>query len=334
MKALRYAIPFLFLALVPLGTLLGGIWTFLPIAALPVILAGFDGLFGVESPGTINADRIAYRLTPWLYIPLQIAVTGWAAVIIVHLSILESIGLTLSVGLTAGIFGMLAAHEMVHSRSPGERALRLTFLAGVGYMQFRIAHIHGHHGRAATPQDSATARRGESAYRFVLRSAFGQTREAWQFEAERLRRRGKAIFSSSNRMLGYFFIEALVLFAVSFLGWKAFAFFAAQSVLAIVLLEFFNYIAHYGLMRRPLPSGELEPLAARHSWNSSRRMNNWTLLNMGRHSDHHRVTPRHYQCLEPLPDSPELPFGYAGAILTALLPPLWRRVMDPKVDAW
>ena len=28
--------------------------------------------------------------------------------------------------------------------------------------------------------------------------------------------------------------------------------------------------------------------------------------------------------------APELPLGYAGSILLALVPPLWRRVMDEK----
>jgi alkane 1-monooxygenase len=336
MKALRYAIPLLFLAMVPLGFTLGGMWTFLPLGALPLSLAGLDWALDVQRSAVANTDSVNYRLLPWLYIPLQILVIVWAAFAIARPSTtpLESIGLTLSVALTAGIFGMLTAHEMVHSRRAGERALGLTMLAFMLYMQFRIAHIQGHHRRAATPQDSATARRGEGVYRFVLRSAFGQFREAWAFETERLHRRGEAAFTPSNRMLQYIAVEAVVFAGFALLGWKALAFFVVQSLLSIALLEFFNYIAHYGLMRRAQPSGRLEPLGARHSWNSSRRMNNWSLLNMGRHSDHHRSPARHYQCLEALPDSPELPSGYAGAILLALVPPLWRRTMDPRVDAW
>jgi alkane 1-monooxygenase len=103
--------------------------------------------------------------------------------------------------------------------------------------------------------------------------------------------------------------------------------------LGIVLLELFNYIAHYGLERRRRPAGGFERIAPRHSWNSLRRMNNWSLFNMGRHSDHHRRPTREYQRLRAEPDAPQLPFGYAGAILCALIPPLWRGVMDPRVDA-
>jgi alkane 1-monooxygenase len=262
-------------------------------------------------------------------------VTAWAAFLIARpgVNLVEAIGLTVSVGVTAGIFGILAAHEMVHSPVAAERALGLVLLASVGYMHFRIAHIHGHHVHAATFKDPATARRGEGAYRFIVRSVSGQVREAWAFETARLRRGGRRVFGPGNRVLLYFAIEALLGAGVAFLGPRSLAFFVGQAVLAVALLEMFNYIAHYGLARRPLGGG-LERLGPRHSWNSSRRMNNWSLFNMGRHSDHHRRPTQAYQRLEIEPDAPELPTGYAGAILLALTPPLWRKVMDPRVDVW
>lgn len=336
MKALRYSIPFLFLATVPVGFALGGVWSFLTIAVVPACLAGLDWLLGVAPSNDPSPASVPYRVLPWLYIPLQVAVIGWAALEIASpgISSLESVGLTVSVGLTAGIFGMLVAHEMVHSPRALERTLGLFMLASVGYMQFRIAHIHGHHAHAATPEDAATARRDESAYRFILRSALGQLCEAWRFEADRLRRRGAAVLGPANRMLWYFAVEGLVALGAALLDLRSLGFFLAESALAIALLELFNYIAHYGLMRRDLPSGRRERLGPRHSWNSSRRMNNWSLFNMGRHSDHHRLPARPYQCLEALAEAPELPTGYAGAILLALVPPLWRTVMNPRLDLW
>jgi alkane 1-monooxygenase len=54
---------------------------------------------------------------------------------------------------------------------------------------------------------------------------------------------------------------------------------------------------------------------------------------MGRHSDHHRHMARSYESLEPLAGAAELPSGYAAALLTALIPPLWRRTMDPRAKA-
>jgi alkane 1-monooxygenase len=336
MTALRFGLPFAFLASAPLGFALGGAWAYLTLALTPLALCTFDLVLGFEPETEAPPGALRYRLLPYLYIVLQVALTAWAAAMIARpgASLIAAVGLTLSVGITAGIFGILAAHEMVHSPLAAERGLGLALLASVGYMHFRIAHIHGHHVRAATPADPASARRGEGAYRFILRSVAGQVREAWTFEAARLRRGGRRVFAPANRMLLYFALEGLLAAAIAAFSLRALAFWAAQAGLAVAMLELFNYIAHYGLARRPLPGGGLERLADRHSWNSSRRMNNWSLFNMGRHSDHHRRSTAAYQRLELEADAPELPTGYAGAILLALTPPLWRRVMDPRVDAW
>lgn len=336
MRTLRFSIPFLFLASAPLGFVLGGVWAFLTVALVPVALCTFDMVLGFEARSEAPAGGRRYRALPYLYIALQVAVTAWAAFAIggPGVSLVEAVGLTVSIGVTAGIFGILAAHEMVHSPVPAERGLGLVLLASVGYMHFRIAHIHGHHVHAATFRDSATARRGEGAYRFIVRSVVGQLREAWTFETARLRFGGRRVFGPANRMLIYFAVEVLIVGVVACLGLHSLAFFVSQAVLAVALLEMFNYIAHYGLTRRPQASGGLERLGPRHSWNSSRRMNNWALFNMGRHADHHRRPTQAYQRLEVEPDAPELPTGYAGAILLALTPPLWRRVMDPRVEVW
>jgi len=335
MNALKYSAPFAFLGSVPLGFALGGAWSFLTVLAMPLAIAGLDGVLG-EAPATEPApEGRAWRLLPQVYIALQIATGAWAAWAATRPSTtaIEAVGLALSVGFTAGVFGFVAAHEMVHSASAGERALGLCLLATVGYMQFRIAHVHGHHLRAATRQDPATARRGESVYAFMLRSLAGQMGEAWAFEARRLRRRGRPVLGPGNRLLRYLAVEAAVLAAAAaLLGPRGAAFVIAQAVVAVFLVEAFNYVAHYGLERRMTDAGRPERLGAEHSWNSSRRMNNRALFNMGRHSDHHRRPARGYERLEPMAGARELPTGYAGAMLLALAPPIWRRVMDARLD--
>src|SRR6202012_502844 len=120
-------------------------------------------------------------------IPLQIAVTISGAVIAARADsgFVAIVGLALAVGTVAGIFGMLAAHEMIHSRHSLERALGLAMLASTSYMHFRLSHIRTHHRLAGTLADPATARRGESAYRFVIRSVIGQFRAAYDGERGR-----------------------------------------------------------------------------------------------------------------------------------------------------
>ena len=70
-----------------------------------------------------------------------------------------------------------------------------------------------------------------------------------------------------------------------------------------------------------------------HSWNAAQVLTNRLLFDLQRHSDHHAAAGRPYQTLRHYEDVPQLPTGYAGMVLLALAPPLWFRVMNPKVLA-
>jgi alkane 1-monooxygenase len=134
-------------------------------------------------------------------------------------------------------------------------------------------------------------------------------------------------------VLLYGAIEALLLLVGAIGSPRVLAFVVLVALIAITLLETFNYVAHYGLLRGIGPDGRVERLAPNHAWNVRKRMNNAALFNMGRHSDHHRVMTRAYGELEPVARAAELPSGYASALLMALVPPLWRRVMDRRAIA-
>lgn len=60
-------------------------------------------------------------------------------------------------------------------------------------------------------------------------------------------------------------------------------------------------------------------------------MANVFLFHLQRHSDHHANPRRRYQSLRSFDEAPELPGGYGTMLVLALVPPLWRRVMDPRV---
>ncbi len=326
---LFYAGPFLLLASIPAFYYgLGPAGPLLTIALLLLALIGAefisprgDVIRGASNPGH-------YRALFYAYVPLQLVSIAWAIDQVSHASALGVASLLISVGITTGVFGMLAAHELVHSRSRGERVLGGIMLGGMVYRHFRIAHVHFHHRYAATERDSATARLGEGFYAFLIRTVSGQFRESWQFERSRLNGKGvlgnRAMFDAAVTLV----ICAVVL---ALWRWPGMAFFLAQSFVAITVLELFNYIAHYGLMRKAPAHGKLEPLADHHSWNSSNVLVNLLIFNMGRHSYHHRKPSASYQDLQFVRAAPELPAGYAGSILLALVPPLWRRVMDGRV---
>lgn len=329
---LKYIFPFLALAAVPLLQRCGLVALMLPLLLL-AFLCG-DAVLGSQRTTRALGSLFAYRLLPWLYIPLQLGVLLWGAVAAGATAEVESfVALAAAIGVVAGIFGMLAAHDMIHSRQRLERMLGLAMLAPLGYMHFRISHLQGHHRLAATPDDPATARQGETAYHFFWRSIPGQWRQAKRMESARLAARGLPL--RAHRLLHYAAIEAAVALSVAtLLGWRALLFQLLVSTIAVLILELFNYVAHYGLMRQPLPEGGIEKLGPQHSWNTPRRFNNWALFNGGHHSDHHRAPARPYQHLRPLPATPQLPFGYAGSLsLALLLPPAWHWIMDRRLSA-
>jgi len=321
-KVLRYCGPFLFLFSVPVFYYgLGPAGPFLTVAALLLALMLAE-VFSRRGDSPAETGK-GFRLLIWLYIPAQLGALVWGV------AISEQAGtgfaaLAVALGVTTGVFGVLAAHEAVHSGDRREALLGAALLTGMSYRHFRIAHIHGHHRWAGTEKDSATARLGESFYHFLPRTLWGQVREAWRFE----RRRG------GKRLLLDFMLMAGLCAAIGFcIGGRALLFFLCQSAMAILVLELFNYVAHYGLVRIRNPAGKLEVLHDHHSWNSSNVLANALIFNMGRHSHHHQRPASSYHTLKARP-APELPLGYAGSILLALAPPLWRHVMDARALQW
>lgn len=330
---LKHSIPFLALATIPLLVRSGASGCWLLLLSLLTIFIGLDLALGEDAGDRPAAgNSLAYRCLPWLYIILQLAVILWGAAAASRAAgVANILALAVTIGAVAGVFGMLAAHEMIHARHPAERALGLAMLAALGYMHFQISHLRGHHRLAATAADPATARRGESAYRFLLRSIAGQWRQAWRCESRRLVRQRRPL--AAHRLLHYAALQATIVLALGLgLGGRALLYQAAMCGMAVVILELFNYVAHYGLLRRVLPDGSLEKLGPQHSWNVRRRFDNWALFNGGRHSDHHRAPARRYHRLVAVPGAPLLPMGYAGSLCLALIPPLWRRVMDAALS--
>jgi len=306
-----------------------------PLLILPLILFLLLGSELVARRGAVPAALqapVRYRLLPLAYIPFQLAVIAWATIASAHAEAVGIAALVLSIGLTTGIFGMLTAHELVHSKDRREQFWGALMLTGMAYRHFRVAHIFGHHRWAATERDAATARRGESFYAFLIRTVPSQVAEAWQFEQARCHKfRAPWLHNRVTHDLAI----ALIVFALAagLAGPRGLVFLVLESVVAIAVLEMFNYVAHYGLIRDRDAGGRLEPFAPHHSWNSSNVLANPIIFNMGRHSDHHTRPSVPYQTLRYIEEAPELPAGYAGSILLALIPPLWRRIMDPKVEA-
>jgi len=202
------------------------------------------------------------------------------------------------------------------------------------YGHFWIEHNRGHHRDVSTPEDPASARMGESIYRFACREIPGAFGRAWAIEAERLERRGRSAWSRANHILQSMALAAVLqLGLLVTLGWKMIPFLAVHNVLAWWQLTSANYIEHYGLLRVRDAQGRYERCRPHHSWNSNHVFSNLVLFHLERHSDHHAHPLRRYQSLRHFDDLPTLPNGYFGSYLLAYVPWLWFRVMDPRLLA-
>ncbi|MFL5900795.1 MAG: alkane 1-monooxygenase [Solirubrobacterales bacterium] len=294
------------------------------------------GLDATNPPDSVlkwlEQDRY-YRWCTYLYIPVQytglvLACWLWSSG---ELSTLESLGLALTMGVVGGI-GINTAHELGHKRDGTERWLSRVALAQTGYGHFFIEHNRGHHVRVATPEDPASSRLGESFWAFLPRTVKGSLTSAWGIEAARLDRMGKSRWTLRNDVIGAWAMT-VVLFAgltVAF-GPVVLPYLLIQAVLGFSLLEVVNYLEHYGLRRQKREDGRYERCLPEHSWNSNNVASNVLLYHLQRHSDHHANPTRRYQALRHVDEAPQLPTGYAGMIVLAWVPPLWRRVMDPRL---
>jgi alkane 1-monooxygenase len=291
----------------------------------------------------LESDRY-YRWITYLFLPIQyvgfVLAFVWAAkpewLGVAELSTLDQVGLAVSIGAIGGI-GINTAHELGHKKESHERWLSKIALAQSFYGHFYIEHNRGHHVRVATPEDPASSRFGENFYQFWPRTVVGSLKSAWRLEKKRYARKGKHPFRIGNDVLNAWLMSAVlwgVMIAV--LGIGILPLLVIQAVVGFSLLEVVNYMEHYGMLRQKVGVGErqrYERVDPSHSWNSNNIATNVLLYHLQRHSDHHANPTRRYQTLRDFEESPVLPTGYAGMIVLAIVPAIWRRVMDPRVVA-
>ncbi|KVK73204.1 alkane 1-monooxygenase [Burkholderia sp. MSMB1498] len=337
--ALTITLPLL-AALLALWTGWHIFWWFGPLFAFGVIPV-LDLLIGVDSENPpesvvsqLESDRY-YRYV--VYLATFIVYVAFAGAIWIvatkSLAWYDYLGFALSLGAATGI-SINTAHELGHKTSPFERWLAKITLAPVAYGHFFVEHNRGHHVRVATPNDPASARYGESFWVFLPRTVTGSVASAWRLERERLARGGRSVWTWRNEVLqAWAMTVAMWGAAIAFGGAKVIPFLLIQAAYGASLLEVVNYVEHYGLGRKQLPTGRYERCTPQHSWNSNHVVTNLFLYQLQRHADHHANPTRSYQALRHFDDSPQLPAGYAAMILLAYVPPLWFSVMNPRVVA-
>ena len=335
---LRYLLAAFLLALPVIGQLNGasGKLSLIFLVVIALVDAAIGERPGASRPQPWPAARRAWFSTfLHVYAIAHLVLLAWGLTIVAEQPGLEAaLWLGVSIGFVTGSFGITFAHELGHRASRLDRALSQLLLITVCYGHFYVEHNRGHHARVSTPNDPASARLGESFYRFFPRTVFGSFAHAWRLEALRLRASGKSAWSPANRIIAYVAAElALCAIAWALAGVSGLVFFLMQSFVAFTLLELVNYVEHYGLVRKQGADGRYQTVRPRHSWNADTWFGNTILINLQRHSDHHADSSRPYEALRSIDSAPQLPTGYAGMILLALVPPAWFRVMDGRARA-
>lgn len=305
-------------------------------AALYVLLPVLDALAGrdLRNPATTDRNALTDIGVPLAASLSYLGVLPWALwMLATHpgaFGPLDLAGWTVSLASLGGVVAINVSHELIHRRSAGMRNLGGLMLACVGYGCFKLEHPRWHHAKVATPEDPSSAPRGSTVYGQVLRALVLNTLHGWRLGFEAARRAGRPAWM--NEMFAWYGITlglAVAAFVVlgPVVGWV----YLGHAVGSCVLLEVINYVEHYGLERERREDGRWVPPDRRHSWDADFWLSNAILLQLPRHADHHVNPSRPFPALQRSEEAPRLPFGYATALLVALVPPLWRRVTTPRL---
>lgn len=288
-----------------------------------------------ELEESLAKKNIAYDLVLYVSVALHLALLSFFLFSLEDktLQIYEVVGRVLSMGLVT-TFAINLAHELGHRQTWGEQFLSKLMLLTTLMMHFFIEHNRGHHKNVATFEDPSTARKGETVYAFWSRAILNEYLSAWRLEKKRLEVIKQSNFSLQNEMVQFQIIQVLFVGFIYYLfgGFILLAFLLNASI-AYVSFETVQYLEHYGLQRKKNEKGRHERVKAHHSWNSNHVFGRLMMFNLSRHSDHHFKAHKKYQVLNHHDDAPQLPTGYPGMMILSLIPPLWFRVMNPKLEA-
>ena len=308
-------------------------WVFIPVTEL-FLPANPGNMSSAEEELARSSKLYDYFL--YIIVPLQYGLLAKFLISMqeADLSVADIIGRVWTMGLLCGTFGINVGHELGHRTNKTEQFLAKALLLTSLYMHFFIEHNRGHHKRVATPEDPSSARYGEVIYVFYFRSILNSYFSAWRIANNEQRKKNRRIISLSNEMIQYHLVQVGFV-AIIFLlfNWLITFYFLAAAGIGILLLETVNYIEHYGLQRKSLGNGKYERALPAHSWNSDHVIGRLMLFELSRHSDHHYLASRKYQVLRHHDEAPQMPTGYPGMMLLALVPPAWFYVMNPRVRA-
>jgi alkane 1-monooxygenase len=272
--------------------------------------------------------RLSYlHALPRLYGCTWILCLLWAASYAARtdLTAAQFAALTLSVGIASAL-AIPTAHELLHRRAPLDTMLArlMTVLCLYGHML--TEHLH-HHAKVGSSQYGSTAPRGMSVYRFMIADFAQGLRNAWSVESVRIKRCHERWWQHQV-IQGYAAACYLGCFFAIAWGPAGLLLFVGQAVFAVVVFEIITYLHHYGLVLE-----EGEELGPQHAWAHHCWLTNCLTFNNTFHGDHHLRPGTPYYELHAMYEAPRLPASYVTMFWVALVPPLWYRLIHPRLDA-
>jgi len=327
MTGLRYLLSLLLPASIYVGLLSHGPWAYAALAfafGLVPLLEAVLPTFAANLSETQRAERLRQ---PWYDVLVLVQIPLHLGAIVLFLMVVPEdraagdltslVGHITAMGVSCGSLAINIAHELGHRPNGMYQRLAQGLLVTTLYGQFFIDHNLGHHKNVATPEDASTARYGEVLYNFWFRSIIGVWQTAWRLKP--------------GLMALLFSAEVLMLLGIWMSAPLAFVPFLLASLMGIVLLETVNYIEHYGLLRVKVSEFRYENAQPAHSWNSNHPLGRFMLFELTRHSDHHAHPHKPYPVLDHFDEAPQMPAGYPAMMVLAAIPPIWLRVMNPRL---
>ena len=330
MKLAGFALALGMPLLAPLGVRLDMPWL------APLVVFGFFPILGVVIGEDRSLPLVGLRRSPaliayleWLpraYALVWFGTLVWAAIHVANteLGAADFAWLIVSVGIGSAI-SICTAHELLHRRRAADvmvgRAMSAFCLNGHMYVE----HLH-HHATVGEIEAGETPPRGSTVYWFAPTDFLHGLRNAWRVERARLRREGGPWWH--NRVVQDYALALGLTFAFASLGRDALLLFVGQAVFALYCFEVITYVHHYGLVR-----GQGEEPGPEHAWAHHCWITNCLTFNNTFHSDHHLRPRTPYYELHAMHGAPHLPASYFTMFCVALVPPLWRALMDPRLDA-
>ncbi len=305
------------------GWLLGWPWLTVLLATIALPLA--EWFLGRERA---DAPAISYRWPAGFLRAVMLAVLATCAgfaLLAPQMDWPQLIPMALGCGYVAGGIGIVLAHELGHRRPLADRALARALLCWIAYGHYAIEHNRGHHRAAATRADAATARRDESLWQFMPRYFSHVFTDAVKLSHNKHGRVNEAL-----ALAGVSLLIALLLYIAG--GWRSTVFALITAWIAQTLVAAVDYVEHWGLERRTI-DGKPERMGPQHTWDCANRISDAILFNLPRHSSHHLEPWLDCNGLSRTPASPQMPTGYAGMTILALLWPLYRRIMTARLPA-